>query len=96
MFQRYHVRTDLMILLGRNRTVPSFHLESSDDSPICFWFLEQNRHRNRFLQTASLDFPESLFQSKISVFQDFPTVRDNSCLLGSRLQSAIFLACENI
>ena len=76
MFRRYHVRTDLMILLGRNRTDPSFHLGSSDDNPVCFWFLEQNRHRNKFLQTASLDFLESLFQSKISVFQDFSAVRE--------------------
>ena len=79
MFRRYHVRTDLMILQVPNQIALSRRQESSDDSPVCFWFLEQNRHRTKFLQTASLDFPESLFQSKISVFQDFPTVRDDSC-----------------
>ena len=73
------VRTDLMILQVPNQIALSRRQESSDDSPVCFWLLEQNRHRNKFLQTASLDFPESLFQSKISVFQDFPTVRDDSC-----------------
>ena len=73
-------------LLEQKRTISFFHLESSDDNPILFWFLEENRHRNKFLQTASLGSSESLFQSKISVFQDFQIVQDNSCWLDSRLQ----------
>ena len=74
-----------MILQVLNQITLSHRLESSADSLVYCWFLEQNRHRNRFLQTASLDSLESLFQSKISVFQDFQTDRDDLCLLGSKL-----------
>lgn len=47
------VRTDLMILQVLNQITLSHRLESSADSLVYCWFLEQNRYRNRFLQTAS-------------------------------------------
>lgn len=48
-----NVRTDLMILQVLNQITLSHRLESSADSLVYCWFLEQNRYRNRFLQTAS-------------------------------------------